>query len=121
MKIRSMSHEYRMNEQWYAMPPQCRKAYRDNLQALRQRERHLLNQFVEELVVEELGNDFDYWDAELEAAMNEWDSLFYERRTDRENCEWYGFDEPDEEWYDARFDELEKRIDIAYREWIEAA
>lgn len=53
-KIRSMSNEYRMNEQWYGMPPKCRKCYRNNLNALRQRERATFKRMVEELVIEEL-------------------------------------------------------------------
>lgn len=53
-KIRSMSHEYRMKEQWYGMPPKCRKRYRDELRMLRKRERRALNRMVEEMVAEEL-------------------------------------------------------------------
>ena len=53
-KIKSMSHEYRMNEQWYGMPPKCRKRYRDELNALRQRERATFKRMVEKLVIEEL-------------------------------------------------------------------
>lgn len=53
-KIRSLSQEFRMNEQWYGMPPKSRKCYRDNLRALRRRERRELNRLVEQQVVEEL-------------------------------------------------------------------
>lgn len=54
MKVKSMSHEYRMNEQWYGMPPKCRKRYRYELRALRKRERRILNRMVEQMVAEEL-------------------------------------------------------------------
>ena len=120
MKIRSMSHEYRMNEQWYAMPPQCRKSYRDNLQALRQRERHLLNQFVEEMVVEELGNDLAYWERELDKAVDEVCRAVDDYTEDERLFDRYG-DEIDWDYHDMRIGELRKRIDTAYREWIAAA
>lgn len=87
----------------------------------RKRERAALNRMVEELTIEELGNDFAYWDAELDKAATEWHRLLDERRIERENCEWYGAEEPDEGWYDQRIGEVEKQVATAYHEWIEAA
>lgn len=87
----------------------------------RRRERRVLDRMVEEMTIEELGDDFAYWDAELDKAAAEWHRLLDERRIERENCEWYGAEEPDEGWYDQRIGEVEKQVAVAYREWIEAA
>lgn len=54
MKIKSLSYMYEWNEQWRAMPPNCRKAYRYEKNRARRMERRILNRMVEELVVEEL-------------------------------------------------------------------
>ena len=86
----------------------------------RRRERTQLKRMVEELVIEELGNDLPYWDAELEAAIAEHGRVVDEY-TEAERCfERYG-DEVDWDYYELRFVELRKRIDIAYREWYAAA
>jgi len=115
MKIRSMSHEYKMNEQWYGMPPKCRKRYRDELKTLRRRERRVLDRMVEDLVIEELGNDSDYWDAELDDALDKLHSVFKEYAEAEHAFEYYG-DEVDWDYYESRFTELRKRVSDAYRE-----
>ena len=87
----------------------------------RKRERAALKHMVAELVVEELGNDLPYWDAELDKVVNEWHRLMDERRAERDDYEWYGAEEPDERWYDQRIGEVEKQVAVAYREWNAAA
>ena len=44
----------------------------------RRRERRVLDRMVEDLVIEELGNDSDYWDAELDDALDKLHSVFRE-------------------------------------------
>lgn len=81
----------------------------------RKRERRALGRMVEELVVEELGDDRAYWSAELDKALTEHGRVVDEY-TEAEYCfEHYG-DEVDWDYYDMRFAELRKRIDIANRE-----
>ena len=81
----------------------------------RRRERRVLARMVEDLVIEELGNDSDYWDAELEAAIAEHGRVVDEY-TEAERCfERYG-DEVDWDYYESRFTELRKRVNDAYRE-----
>ena len=119
-KIRNLSYEFMVNEQWRSMPPKCRKCYRDNLNKARRKERRILNRMVEELVVEELGDDLAYWSAELDKALDEHGRIVDEYTEDERIFERFG-DVPDWDYYETRFAELRKRIDIANRECYTAA
>lgn len=114
-KIKTLSYSFMVNEQWRSMPPKCRKCYSSNLDKLRRKERRILNRMVEEMVVEELSNDRSYWDYELDKALDEHGRIVDEYTEDERIFERFG-DVPDWDYYEMRFAELRKRIDIANRE-----
>jgi len=86
----------------------------------RRRERAVLKRMTAELVAEEMGDDFAYWDNELDVAASEHERLAYEYEDAMWCSDNFG-DDVDWDYYEMRFDELRKRIDVAYREWYAAA
>ena len=119
-KIKTLSYEFMVNEQWHGMPPKCRKCYSNNLDKLRRKERRALNRMVEQLVIEELSDDLAYWDYELDKALEEANDVYENYARDRERFE-RGGEEPDWDYYNDRFEETRRRIGIAYREYYTAA
>lgn len=86
----------------------------------RKRERRALGRMVEELVIEELNDDLAYWSAELDKALDEHGRIVDEYTEDERIFERFG-DVPDWDYYETRFAELRKRIDVANRECYTAA
>lgn len=64
----------------------------------RRRERRVLDRMVEDLVIEELGNDSDYWMRELDAASKELNDAVLDREREHEFAVTYGIEHFDK-WY----------------------
>lgn len=84
-------------------------------QGYRQRERAALGRMVEQLVVEELGDNLAYWSAELDKALDEHGRIVDEYTEDERIFERFG-DVLDWDYYEMRFGEIRKRIDAANHE-----
>ena len=82
----------------------------------RKRERAALNRMVDELVIDELGNDRAYWERELAAATDELNAAIADREREHEFAVVYGIEFFDAWYHDECWSYAAERFASAFNE-----